>query len=372
MRCGNVPARERRALARLPGILAVAALLAACGCGDGGSGNDVSCLAPDADCTLREAAAAAGVRVGAAVREVFDSDPQYEPALVREFNSVTHEHALKWNAVQPQRGTFDFERADALVELAEANGMAVRGHTLIWEQQFLDSTPDYVTTITDPQELRELMAEHIRTVVGRYRGRIDAWDVVNEPLETLGSKLYENVFYRLLGPGYIAEAFELAHAADPDALLFLNETLVSTAGPKFDALAALVSELLDQGVPLHGVGIQGHFFAPPRPDELRANIEALADLGVVVEITELDIPVIRQGDRAVLLEEQRQQYYDVASACLAVPACRRITMWGFTDRHTWIDDFLGPGLAPLVLDENYQRKPAYFGLRDAFLDAARR
>ena len=329
----------------------------------------VDCRADGANCSLREAAVQAGVQVGAAFREVSATDdPKYLPALTADFNSVTHEHAMKWAATQPQYGVFNFDEPDRMIEIAEANGMAVRGHTLVWEQATVDATPEYVTAITDPEELRTLMANHIRTVVGHFRGRVDAWDVVNEPLDTLGSELYQNIFYQLMGPGYIAEAFELAHESDPDATLFLNEALVSNDGDKFDALLALTADLLEQGVPVHGVGLQGHFLTEaPNHDELLANLQKLAALGVVVELTEVDIIVRGQGDDAARLERQRQEFFDMASACLAVEACKRITFWGFTDRHTWIDSFFGPDLAPLPLDENYERKPAYFGLRDGLL-----
>ena len=327
----------------------------------------LDCRAPEADCSLREAAAQAGVLIGAAVRDVADSDPLYEPALAADFDSVTHEHAMKWNITQPTRGVFSFDGADALVDFAEANGMSVRGHTLIWEQAVVDATPDYVTAITDPADLRALVTAHIQTVVGRYRGRVDAWDVVNEPLETLGSAVHENVFHRVLGPGYIAEVFHLAHAADPDALLFLNEIVLEPTGPKLDALVALTRDLLEQGVPVHGVGVQGHYFIAPEPARIQASLQALADLGVVVELTEVDVLLRGDGDLAARLERQRRDYFGVAAACLAVPGCRRITLWGLTDRHTWIDDFVGPGRAPLPLDADYQRKPAWYGLRDGLL-----
>ena len=351
-------------------VCGFALALLALGCGSDGAGSR-DCTEAGADCTLREAADQAGVLIGTAIRDGFEGDPEYVAALTNDFNSLTAENAMKWAAIQPERGRFDFGLADAMVELAEANGMAVRGHTLLWDQEAVDSTPAYVSAITDPDELRALMADHIRTVVGRYRGRIDSWDVVNEPLQTTGAQLYDNVFHRLLGPGYIAEALALAHEADPDAVLFVNEPLVESAGAKFDALLALTSELRAQGAPVHGVGLQGHFFAAAEPDELRANIEALASLGVVVELTEVDVLLRSVGDDAARLEHQRQEYYDIASACFAVPACRRITLWGFTDRFTWIDSFIGPGFAPLVLDESYARKPAYFGLRDALLGAIR-
>jgi len=338
--------------------------------GLGCEGDDpVDCRADGANCSLREAAAQAGVQVGAAFREISATDdPKYLPALIADFNSVTHEHAMKWAATQPEYGVFNFDEPDRMIEIAEAHGMAVRGHTLVWEQATVDATPEYVTAITDPEELRTLMANHIRTVVGHFRGRVDAWDVVNEPLDTLGSEVYQNIFYQLMGPGYIAEAFQLAHEADPDATLFLNEALVSNDGDKFDALLALTADLLEQGVPIHGVGLQGHFLTEaPNHDELLANLQQLAALGVVVELTEVDIILRGPGDDAARLERQRQEFFDMASACLAVEACKRITFWGFTDRHTWINSFFGPDLAPLPLDENYERKPAYFGLRDGLL-----
>lgn len=326
------------------------------------------CRAPGADCTLRQAAEQVGVRVGAAVKpDLLQSDPQYAPTLAQEFDSLTAENHMKWNAIHPALGVYEFGPADALADFAESHDMAIRGHTLIWDQQLIGSTPQYVKDITDPQVLRDLMAEHIQTVVGRYRGRVDAWDVVNEPLETGGTALYDNVFHRLLGPAYIAEALQLAHTADPDAMLVLNEVLISSAGPKFDAFLALVTDLKNAGVPLHGVGIQGHFIFAAQPDQLRANIETLAALGLAVELTEVDVILRGQDDLASKLERQRQEYFGIVSACMAVEACRRITMWGFTDRYTWIDSFFGAGLAPLPLDESYGRKPAYFGLRDGLL-----
>jgi len=335
----------------------------------------ISLLVPSAhgraDCTLRQSAAAAGVDVGAAVGpHLIDGDPEYGPVLTREFSSVTAENVMKWQPLQPTPGVYDFAGADQLVDFAENSGMAVRGHTLIWNQQLVDSTPDWVEAITDPTALRAAMADHITTVVTRYAGRVDAWDVVNEPLETGGSALYENHFFQVLGPGYIAEALELAHAADPDALLFINDVLVSLAGPKFDALLALVQDLLAAGAPLHGVGIQGHYLFPPDPVQLQANIAALAATGVIVEITELDILLGGGGTLDEKRQRQADYYFGVFSACLAVPGCQRVTTWGFTDRYTWIDSFIGPGLEPLLLDVDYDRKLAYFAVRDALQLAA--
>ncbi|MDH3686021.1 MAG: endo-1,4-beta-xylanase, partial [Myxococcales bacterium] len=175
----------------------------------------LDCRAAGADCSLREAAEQGGVLIGAAVSDLFDSDPAYGPALAADVDSITAENDMKWAATQPTRGNYDFTKADKLVAFADANDMAVRGHTLLWDQETIDSTPAYVTDITDPAELRALMADHISTVVGRYAGRIDAWDVVNEPFQSTNGQFYDNVFRQVLGDGYIAEALELAHAADP-------------------------------------------------------------------------------------------------------------------------------------------------------------
>lgn len=323
------------------------------------------CRGPGADCTLREAAAEAGIHVGAAVIERgFATDPLYAPTLAAEFDSVTHEHVFKWDAIHPSRSVYRFEAPDRLVDFAEANGMVLRGHTLLWEQVLVDSTPAWVTAITDPADLRAVVTEHIQTVVGHYRGRVEAWDVVNEPLATAGPTFHQNHFAQVLGPDYIAEAFHLAHAADPDAVLFLNEVLIDNPGPKFEAFLALVRDLRSRGVPIHGVGLQGHFIPVVDPVGLQRNMERLAALGVVVELTEVD--VIQRGvpDPAAF---QGLEYYGLAAACRAVPACRRITMWGFTDRYTWLDDAAGFSTKPLPCDVDYGRKPAFFGLRDGIL-----
>jgi endo-1,4-beta-xylanase len=328
----------------------------------------VDCRDPAAECTLREAAAQAGIRVGAAARPgPIASDPLYGPTLGAEYDSLTPENDMKWRAIHPEPDRYDFTAADALVAFAEANGMTVRGHTLVWDQRTVDGTPDYVTTITDPEELRALLADHIATVVGRYRGKVDAWDVVNEPFEQAGDTLYPNVFLERLGSDYIAEAFELAHAADPDAKLFLNEVLIPFVDSKFEALLALAADLLERGVPIHGIGIQGHYVFPGISDGelLRQRLQAFVDLGLTVEITELDIARRTDLDRETSLALQAAEYSDVVRACLAVSQCARITTWGFTDRYTWFDSFFSPDLDPLPLDEDYARKPAWYAMRDA-------
>jgi endo-1,4-beta-xylanase len=357
-------ATARRAICASVGLLALLAAPAR-------SLTLADCLAPGADCSLRQAAELAGVHIGAAVQpRLFESDPLYVPTLVQEFDSVTAENAHKWPQLHPEQGVYDFVDGDAVVDLAEANGMRVRGHTLLWANP--TRIPDYVNSMSSPEALRAELAEHIGTVVGRYAGRIESWDVVNEPLENLGTTLYDNVFHQHLGPDYIAEAFRMAHAADPTARLFLNEIFVTVPGSeRFGAFYDLVEGLLDDGVPIHGIGLQTHLLGnlvDRDPSEFQAAVQAFADLGLRVEITEMDVPMIAGEDR---LADQAEIVFEIVGACLAVEACDAVTFWGFTDLHTWIDAQFGPGLQPLLFDEYYQRKPAYGALRDALLARAR-
>lgn len=334
---------------------------------------------PPASGELRGAAAAAGIEIGVAA-EPAQLAPGPEAALLAsEFTSLTPENAMKWSALAPAPGVWSFAGADALVDFADGNGQRVRGHTLVWGRA--NGVPgwlgDELAAASDPAErLRALTAELIDTVVGRYAGRVPTWDVVNEPLAVDSGELDpDSPFTQLLGVGYIAEAFARARAADPTATLFLNETLVEAQPAKFAGLLALVDALLADGVPLDGVGLQGHFLQG-RADGavLRAQLEALAARGLFVEITELDMPVLWFFGEPDVLAAQAEAYADVAAACLAVPACRGITVWGLSDADTWLDT-LFPLSAfapnrPLLFDETLAPKPAYGAVRDVLLAPA--
>jgi hypothetical protein len=209
-------------------------------------------------------------------------------------------------------------------------------------------------------------------VVGRYRGRVATWDVVNEPLAIATGTLDDNVFAATLGEAYIADAFRTAHAIDPDATLFLNEFLLTYGGDKADGLRALVARLRAAGVPVHGVGIQAHFF-PLLPLPTRAELEgflgSLADLGVRIELTELDVALWHFRDHADPLIGQAAFYADVVAACMAVAACEGVTTWGLTDAGTWLDGFppfsdTAPN-RPLLFDGAGAAKPAYAAVRTA-------
>jgi endo-1,4-beta-xylanase len=200
-----------------------------------------------ASCTTRQLADSAGVVLGAAVDASHLDEPEYRTTLIDTFNSITPENELKWASIHPGPGEWDFGPVDGIVDFARDHDLAVKGHTLIWEQELIDSTPDWVLGISDPDQLRAVVTEHITTVMSRYRDSVDRWDVVNEPLETLGSDLYDNHFRQVLGDDYIEEMFTIAHTAAPDEQLWLNEAAVEYQPEKAAALAAIRDELTAVG-----------------------------------------------------------------------------------------------------------------------------
>ncbi len=334
--------------------------------------------------SLRDLADRVGVRFGSAVMvRDMRADSAYNPVLAREFNSLTPFVEMKWGTLHPEPDRYDFTGADELVAFAEAHDMRVRGHTLVYGQCVDPPNPAYLSEMTDPGVLRTLMADHIRTVAGRYAGRVEAWDVVNEPLLAFGDVspgdgLSQHVFSKVLGPGYIAEALHLARQADPEAQLFLNEFGALTPGPKQDRYYRLVQELLDEGAPLDAVGFQGHivplFGGAASRDGIEATLRRFAALGVAVEITELNVftrtlkHVLSLGlsyDEQIELQRQAETYTTVAEACLALPECQGVTLWTFTDRYpTTIETLTRLEDIPLIFDDDYRPKPAAFALRE--------
>lgn len=314
--------------------------------------------------TLRSAGEHAGRWIGAAVQAgLLTSDSDYAGTLAREFDYLTAENEMKWGPIHPEPDTWNFAPADAIVEFAEAHSMRVKGHNLVWHMQL----PGYVNTEMTADELRATMEEHIRMVVGRYRGRIVAWDVVNEPIAENGRGLRASLFLDKLGPGYIADALRWAHDADPDALLFINEYGADGLNAKSNTLFDLVEDLLHEGVPISGVGFQmhlGYVFGRP-PATVRQNLERFAALGLLVNISEMDVQIKNlPGDLEARLAAQAVTYHDIVADCVAVPACHAVTFWGFTDKSSWIDSFFGDD-DPLLFDASYKPKPAYFGVLDA-------
>jgi endo-1,4-beta-xylanase len=225
---------------------------------------------------------AAGARlVGTAVQTPAFGDPRYLATVERHFNYLVAEYEMKWDPIERVPDAPDFAGADRIVGLAEARGMRTKGHALVWH----GAVPAWVQNLSAP-ELRIAVDQHLRAVLGRYRGRVFVWDVVNEAIADDASGLRDTVFRRGLGDDYIAELFRRAHELDPEALLFYNDYGTEGLGPKSDRVYELVRGLVERGVPIHGVGMQMHVAAAsfPPPESVAANMRRLAALGLRVEL----------------------------------------------------------------------------------------
>ncbi|MFF0808487.1 endo-1,4-beta-xylanase [Streptomyces albogriseolus] len=301
----------------------------------------------------------------------FTYDKEYRKVLGREFSSVSPENQMKWDYIHPERDRYDFGQADAIVEFARKNRQVVRGHTLLWHSQnpaWLEEG-DFTKA-----ELRGILREHITTVVGRYKGKIQQWDVANEIFDDQGNlRTQDNIWIRELGPEIVADAFRWAHKADPKAKLFFNDYNVEGVNAKSDAYYALVKDLRAQRVPVHGFSVQGHLSTRYGfPGDLADNLRRFDALGLETAVTELDVRMdVPEGSLPTPAQEKQQaEYYQrMLQACLEVDGCNSFTIWGFTDKYSWVPVFFqGEGFAT-VMTEDFDRKPAYYALRDTLKEA---
>jgi endo-1,4-beta-xylanase len=369
--------------------LAIGALIIAAVCG-----HPPTPSAPPAT-TLKDAFRGA-FRVGAALNaNQFSGVDTRGAALVKtQFNTISPENVLKWEAVHPQPGIYDFNAPDKYVAFGEQNGMFVIGHTLVWHSQtprwvFQDASGRPVSRDT----LLARMRDHIHTVVGRYKGRIKGWDVVNEALAEDGS-LRRSPWLTIIGDDYIAKAFEYAREADPAAELYYNDYSVENAAKRNGAVQ-LIAKLKAQGVPVTAIGLQGHDKMDwPTPAQQDSTIAALAKLGVKVNITELDVDVLppavlnRTADVSVRaqLDPKTNPFVsglpDTVQKALAAryaalfqvflehrDVIDRVTFWGVGDGDSWLNNWpvLGRVSYPLLFDRQDNPKPAF----DAVIRTAR-
>ena len=316
--------------------------------------------------TLRLAADRAGLLVGAAVRPSLFPEAAYSETLAREFNMVEPEDAMKWWVLRPNAESFGFREGDQVVVFAQAHGIKVRGHCLVWDH----NNPEWLTQGQfTPAQLAQLLREHITTVMKHYAGQVFAWDVVNEALDESGhvrdSPWYNRPGIGLSkkGTGYIEQAFRWAHEADPQALLFYNDNGGEGLGRKSDAIYAMVRDFRQRGIPIDGVGLQMHIAQLDLDTiAIAANIRRLTSLGVQVHITELDVSLPLDGGHAQQEDSLRQAevYRGIVRACLQNPGCTAIQSWGFTDKYSWIGSHSrGTRGAALMFDRAYKPKPAY-------------
>jgi endo-1,4-beta-xylanase len=307
---------------------------------------------------LRVLAKAKGLEIGTAVRgDVANRNRAYRQTIAAQFSTVTPENEMKWDLVEPEEGKFDFGAADDIVDRARQASQKIRGHTLVWHFQL----PGWVRKL-GPKALRAAMAEHINREVTHFKGKVGTWDVVNEPVSDDGG-LRPSVFERRLGEGFIATAFRLAHAADPDAKLYLNEIGAEGINAKSNRLYALLSGLKSSGVPIDGVGFLVHSNLDGLPGDFVANMQRFAALGLDIAITEADV-ALKLPPSAQDLEAQARIYEQIVKSCLSV-SCKSLTFWGFTDGRSWISETQAGMGAATLLDEKLQPKPAFFAVQRA-------
>jgi endo-1,4-beta-xylanase len=326
--------------------------------------------------------------IGAALNEAqFSGGNVAEAALVKaQFDTISPENVLKWESIHPKPDQYDFTAADRYVEFGQKNGMFIVGHTLVWHSQ----TPKWVfqddkDNPADRDTLLLRMSNHISTVVGRYKGKIGGWDVVNEALNEDGT-LRESPWEKIIGEDYLLKAYQFAHEADPQAELYYNDYSLENA-PKQNGAVALIKKLQAQGVPITAVGLQGHYKMDwPGPQQVDATIQAFSKLGVKVMITELDLDVLPPATRSQAAEVSMnfalqaklnpytnglpdavqqtlaKRYADLFAVFVQHhDTVSRVTFWGVTDGDSWLNNWPVKGRAahPLLFNRDGKPKPAF-------------
>ncbi|GAA4975741.1 endo-1,4-beta-xylanase [Actinoplanes utahensis] len=298
----------------------------------------------DAAATLGASAEAKGRYFGAAIAASKLGDSTYTRILKSEFTSVTAENEMKWDATEPSRGVFNYTGGDRILAQAQANGQKVRGHALAWHSQM----PGWAQSLSG-STLRSAMLNHVTQVATHYKGKIHSWDVVNEAFADDGRGSRRDSSLQRTGNDWIEAAFRSARAADPAAKLCYNDYNTDGVNAKSTAVYNMVRDFKARGVPIDCVGFQSHL-TNSAPGDYQANLQRFADLGVDVQITELDIS--GSGQAAA--------YAAVTKACLAVARCTGITVWGIRDSDSW-----RTGTNPLLFDAGGNKKAAYTSVLNA-------
>ena len=329
---------------------------------------------------------------------LFRQDKEELALLIGEFNCLTAENSMKMQYVQPEEGVFNFKSSDALLHIADKARMEVVGHALVWHHQvphwiFKDSEGNAVSR----EVLIQRMKDHIFEVVGRYKGKIKYWDVVNEAVDLRYENGQQVAFYRespwytIIGEDYIELAYRFAHEADPDALLLYNDYSMTDL-VKTQFVADMVSELKGKGIPIHGIGMQGHWHLEwPSSRNLRKALDILSAVNVKVSISELDLRVLphpketemgadirlnierlneldpyTKGIPEKMLKKQAKKYASLFKVFLDnSDVIERVSFWGVVDHHSWLRDWpvKGRTVYPALFDRDYSPKPAYFAIR---------
>ncbi|MDA8859185.1 endo-1,4-beta-xylanase [Flavobacteriaceae bacterium] len=327
--------------------------------------------------------------IGAAINEdiILGLDNDSKQIVETQFNSITPENSLKWMFVQPYPNSFNFTVADKYVNIGINNKMHIVGHALVWHSQLAD----FMQNVKSKAQMNKHFENHINTVVSRYKGKIDAWDVVNEAFNEDGS-LRESVFYKFLGKNYIEKAFKLANEIDPNADLIYNDYNLYKK-EKRDGVIQMVKQMQSKGIKIDGIGVQAHWsLNQPSLNEIEQIIFDISELGVDVMFTELDISVLPspweqvgaevsqnfsrfEGDAKMnpypdklpksIQNKLAKRYNDIFQLFIKhSDKISRVTFWGVMDKHSWLNDFPIKGRTnyPLLFDRNYQAKEAHKSL----------
>ena len=314
------------------------------------------------DDPLRVVAERKKLHVGACLGPASLKDTDGAGVVARHFNLLVAENHMKWSFIHPARDRYAFDFADELVAFAEKNKMKVKGHAFIWH----GATPRYLNDLT-ADELRAALKDHIKTVMTRYKGKVASWDVVNEALDDRDG-LRKSLWREKLGEDYIAEAFRIAHEVDPEAVLIYNDYGCEGLGEKSDRQYDLLKRLVKDKVPVHQVGLQMHLNKDkvPPAEDVAANVRRLAELGLTVNISEMDLVASSfPGELPAKLEAQANIFGEIVRACAKEKGFRGVTFWGYSDKYSWRNR-RDTKAYPLLFDEDMKPKPAFFAVREAF------
>ncbi|MBO0590006.1 endo-1,4-beta-xylanase [Cellulophaga sp. E16_2] len=314
--------------------------------------------------------------IGTAIKiKTLLSDSELQALQINNFNSITSASDMKMNKVMPSEGVYYWGGVDSIVKYAKANNQRLFGHNLIWHS----STPKWVEEKASKDSLwmSKFMEDYIKTYVGRYKGKVAAWDVVNEGLESAGGAIRKTMWYNAIGKDYIAKAFTYAHEADPNAVLFYNDFNIERDTVKLNATLKLIKELRSQNVPISGIGFQMHTRMDIPDDIIAHALKEAVKTGLQIHLSEVDIIFNTHNDTRgggiqlydeltdEMKNKQAEKYKNLIKMYRSIVPEKQqygITFWDFTDRDSWISGFFKMKDWPTIYDENLEPKPAYFSV----------
>lgn len=312
--------------------------------------------------------------VGTAIRgHQITNDSTMQAIVAKDFNSITMENSMKMYAVHRSEKEYNWDHVDDVVNYAQQNNLRLHGHAFIWHS----GTPRWIHELEpDSAKLDQIMEEYILTYGNRYQGKIAGWDVVNEAFLDSTGEYRNSIWYDTMGEDYIARAFELAHKADPEAVLFYNDFNIERDTVKLHAMLRMVEKLKARDIPISGIGFQMHIRMDTDEKTIEYALEKAAETGLQIHLSEIDIIFNKHNDTPgggiqvhdeltdEMLQAQADKYQWLAEAYIRnVPPKQRygMTVWGFSDKHSWIPGFFRIKDWPCLYDENMEPKPAYYG-----------